>query len=186
MPSVLQALTWEDIKDLPESAGRTEIVDGELVLSPTPSRRHQEAATNLGVVITPFVKRHKLAKFYSSAVHVILAPHVNFEPDLCFVARGRTDLGPPPALDGPPDLAIEILSPGNRRHDLVTKLRNYEQYGVREYWIVDLDSERISVYKLLNDRYAEPESFGPGEAVDSTVLAGLGLDPADVFGDLDF
>ena len=86
MSSALKNLTWADIRDLPEDAGRTEIIDGELYFAPVPSERHQRIATALGAAIYPHVRRLGLGKFYSSAVHVILAPHVNFEPDLCFFA----------------------------------------------------------------------------------------------------
>lgn len=182
MSSVLHGLTWEDIKDLPETAGRTEIVDGELVLSPAPSSRHQEIATALGALIYPFVKRNRLGRFFSSPVHVILAPRVNYEPDLCFVAAERAELLEGPALVGPPDLAIEILSESNPAHDKVTKLRHYEQYGVREYWIADPQAEHITVYSLdTRGRYEKLGDFAPGQPTSSRILDGLKLDPADVF-----
>ena len=101
MPVVAKKLTWDDIKDLPEDAGRTEIVDGDLVMAPAPSYRHQHIATALGAKIYPFVKEHTLGKFFSSAVHVILADHVNYEPDLCFVADSRLDLLKAPVIQGP-------------------------------------------------------------------------------------
>ena len=67
MKSVMvKRLTWNDIKDWPESQGRTEIVDGELVMSPVPSHRHQWICTELGVAIAPFVKARDLGVFFSN------------------------------------------------------------------------------------------------------------------------
>ena len=183
MPVIAKKLTWDDIKDLPEDAGRTEIVDGDLVMAPAPSYRHQEIATALGAKIYPFVKTRGLGKFYSSAVHVILADHVNYEPDLCFLSVARLDLIRSPVIKGPPDLVIEILSDRTRKrkHDTVVKFHHYEQYGVREYWIVDPRDDRIRVYSLQDGAYLSLGGFATGELLESRVLSGLDLDPAEIF-----
>ena len=181
MPVIAKKLTWDDIKDLPEDAGRTEIVDGELFMAPPPSDRHQEIATALGAKIYPFVKTRGLGKFYSSAVHVILADHVNYEPDLCFLAAARLDLIRSPVIKGPPDLVVEILSDRTRKYDTVVKFHHYEQYGVREYWIVDPREDRIHVHSLHDGSYISLGGFSSGELLETRVLAGLNLDPAEIF-----
>ena len=181
MPVIAKKLTWDDIKDLPEDAGRTEIVDGDLVMAPAPSYRHQDIATALGAKIYPFVKEHTLGKFFSSAVHVILADHVNYAPDLCFVADSRLDLLKAPVIQGPPDLIIEIMSESNRTHDTVVKFSHYEQYGVREYWLVDPRDDHIHVYSLQQGSYVSLGAFAAGGRVETRVLEGLDLDPAEIF-----
>ena len=85
MATVPHLYAWDDIKDWPESAGRTEIVDGDLVISPTPSGPHQQICTRLGATIGLFNNDDKLAQFYSCPLHTILDTHVHYEPDLCFV-----------------------------------------------------------------------------------------------------
>lgn len=184
MASVLQNLTWDDIKNLPETGGRTEIVDGELVMSPTPNFRHQKIAGRLGLRIAPFVETQALGEFGLLPLHVILAPHVHYEPDLWFVRADRVALIEANYINGAPDLAIEILSPGNREHDLVVKLRDYERYGVGEYWIVDPDSETILVYRRDDDAsevFLPPQTVSVGASVESPLFPGFRLDPADVF-----
>ena len=181
MPVIAKKLTWDDIKDLPEDAGRTEIVDGDLVMSPAPSSRHQRIATALGAKIYPFVRQKQLGEFFSSAVHVVLAQHVNYEPDLCFVSHGRLDLVQELVIEGPPDLIVEIMSESNRAHDTVVKFHHYEQYGVREYWIVDPRDDRIHVHSLQDGSYISLGAFATGELVKTRVLSGLDLDPAEIF-----
>ena len=110
MSVATKKLTWDDIKDFPEYHGRTEIVDGTLVMSPVPSGRHQEICTLLGAHITPFVRSRDLGKFYSSPLHIVLAEHVNYEPDLCFISKHRLANPIGAAFFGPPDLIIEIIS----------------------------------------------------------------------------
>ena len=72
------------------------------------------------------------------------------EPDLLFVSNERRDvLGK--WIHGAPDLVVEILSPGTRRTDEITKRRLYERVGVREYWIVDGEIEVVKVYRRRDD-----------------------------------
>lgn len=181
MNVAIKKLTWDDIKEWPECQGRTEIVDGELIMSPVPSDRHQEISTLLGIQIGLFVFPRRLGKFYSSPVHVVLAEGVDYEPDLCFISADRLHILQPPVIKGPPDLIIEIISESNRTHDTVVKFRDYERFGVREYWIVDPRDEHIRIYGLDADKYALLGVFARGEKIVSRVLAGIELDPAQVF-----
>jgi Uma2 family endonuclease len=177
----VRKLTWDDLKDLPEDARRTEIVDGDLVVSPTPSYYHQSIATALAAKIYPFVKQKALGEFFGSAVHVVLAEHVNFEPDLCFLATANLDRLQSPVIAGPPDLIIEIISESNRTHDTVVKVQNYERYGVAEYWLVDQREQHISVWSLEQGRYVSLGAFAAGRQLRTRVLTGLELDPAEIF-----
>jgi Uma2 family endonuclease len=177
----VKKLSWDDIKHLPETAGRSEIVDGDLIVSPPPFDHHQEIATALAVAIYPFVRRNRLGKFYGAPVHVVLAEHVNYEPDLCFLAAKNLDRLRSPIIVGPPDLIIEVISEDNRTHDTVVKFRDYERYAVSEYWLVDPRERHVSVFVLEEGRYAPLGVFPSGSPVQTRVLAGLQLDPAEIF-----
>ena len=183
MATALHLYTWNDIKDLPESAGRTEIVNGDLIMSPTPAGSHQRICTELGATIAPLVKRRDLGVFYSSPFHVIFDAHVHYEPDLCFVSKDRLDIIQENYINGPPDLIIEVISEGNRTHDTVVKFRHYEKYGVKEYWLVDQRDRLISVYALRDSKYERLGAHAPGDSLHSEVLPNLSFDPASVFPD---
>ena len=181
MPVIAKKLTWDDIRDLPEDAGRIEIVDGDLVVSPSPSWSHQGIATALGAKIYPFVRDNKLGRFFSSPVHVVLSQHVNYEPDLCFLSRDRLDLLQGAVIMGPPDLVIEIVSDDNRTHDTVVKFRDYARYGVAEYWVVDPRDQLIRVCSLAGSSYQDVGIFTAGETVSTNKLSGLILNPKEIF-----
>ncbi len=183
MSVAVKLLTWEDIKDLPESHGRTEIVDGEFVVSPTPGSRHQVICSRLGFHLIRFVGENRLGTVYASPIHVILAEHVHYEPDLCFIARRSGSIIQESYIDGPPDLVIEVISESNRTHDTVVKHRDYALYGVSEYWLVDMRDEVISTWRLRDQAYELLGRARRGESVLTNVLEGLKLDPADVFDD---
>ena len=180
MSVAAKRLTWDDIKDWPEDAGRTEIVDGELVMSPTTATRHQEICTYLGAEILLFVRQHSLGLFLSSPMHVILATHLHYEPDLCFITNQRRHIVKEKFIDGPPDLIIEVISESNRTHDTVVKFRNYAQHGVTEYWLVDPRDNEISTWRLEGDGYVLLGRARPADRVVTDVLSGLELDPGSV------
>ena len=180
MPTAVRKLSWEDIKDLPETAGRTEIVDGELIVSPTPATRHQQVCTELGIELGLFVRNHDLGTFFSSPIHVILDEHVHYEPDLSFVAKACVSIIGEKYIEGPPDLIVEVISESNRTDDTVVKYEGYERYGVAEYWLVDPREEHIRVYSLQHGRFVPLGIFSAGDRVSSNVCAELQLDPANV------
>ena len=173
-------LTWDDIKDLPEDAGRTEIVDGELVLSPTPASRHQRICTLLGVAIVPFITKRDLGWMFASPMHTILAAHAHYEPDLCFIRKNRLSIIKEKFIDGPPDMVVEVISESNRTHDTVVKFNDYARYGIEEYWLVDPREEEISTWFLSGGEYELLGRGRRGDRVTTRVLEGLDLNPDDV------
>lgn len=84
-------------------------------------------------------------------------------------------------VEGPPDLVIEVISESNRSHDTVVKYRDYERYGVREYWLVDPREQHIRVYGWEGGRFVLSGVFGPGDKVSTRIFEGLSLDPAGIF-----
>lgn len=173
-------LTWEDIKDLPGD-GKTELIEGELIMAPTAGPPHQRIGTKLTVEIHPFVEEHGLGEFFGRDTHVVFDDHNHLEPDLCFIAKDRLSIVKGSYVEGPPDLVIEILSNSNRNYDIQVKYRYYERYGVREYWLVDPRDQSIAVYVLEQGRYQLLGDFRAGQIVRTRVLEGLQLDSARVF-----
>lgn len=179
MTTAVHKLTWEDIRDFPETAGRTELVAGELIVSPIPATRHQEVCTKLGIELGLFVRDRDLGTFFSSPTHVILDKHVHYEPDLSFVAKERGLIIAENYIEGPPDLIIEVISESNRTYDTVVKYESYERYDVSEYWLVDPREQHIRVYSLQSSGFVPLGIFSAGDRVESKVFAELHLDPAD-------
>jgi Uma2 family endonuclease len=100
------------------------------------------------------------------------------EPDLMFIAEARLDIIKPSHVDGPPDLIIEIVSPESQGRDYGIKLNEYEQAGVREYWIIDPLRDDVLFYQL--DDEGVFRRFAPDEkgTYHSVILPGLKLEVA--------
>ena len=158
--------TTEDIYALPEGT-RAELIDGQLYYMAPPNRRHQELAGELFGSIREYIRSNNgSCRPYIAPFAVFLnADNRNYvEPDISVICdRNKlTDKG----CNGAPDWIIEIVSPGSRRTDYFTKLFKYRTAGVREYWIVDPEKNRITVYNF------ETEDTGDYTFADS-VQAGI-------------
>lgn len=173
MPVAAKTYTWDEIKDWPESAARTELVEGELVVSPTPGRSHNYAASRLALILGAWVFDHQLGEFFAQPFSVVLAPDLTFEPDLCFVSKEREELIGEQAITGPPDLVVEIVSESNRTHDTVVKFEKYALYGVREYWLVDLRERTVSTWREADGAYQLIGRATGQEHVTTDVLSGV-------------
>lgn len=136
---------------------RADWVDGEIILMASPaSIDHQNAGGFIYSVLRTYVEEHNLGQ-------VVFAPYVmkmaaisrGREPDLLFIQRDRLGLLTRNYLDGPADLAVEIVSPESNRRDRKEKFAEYAQAGVTEYWLIDPDHRTAEFYYLGADgKYA--------------------------------
>jgi len=103
-------LTYEDYRALPEDGRRYELLEGEIQISPSPSTRHQRISRNLEVLLHLHVQQHGLGEILDAPVDVILDRGTVAQPDLLFVSTPRLAIISERGIEGPPDLAVEILS----------------------------------------------------------------------------
>lgn len=143
--------TTADIYTLP-AGERAELIDGKIYMMSPPNRRHQFIAGKLFNAISNYISSK------GGSCEPYIAPFAVFlneddknyvEPDISVICDKAklTDKG----CVGAPDWIIEIVSAGSRRMDYSIKLFKYRTAGVREYWIVDADKNRITVYDLAHD-----------------------------------
>ena len=178
--TLADALAWDGRE-------RIELIDGHPVMMAPPSRVHQAISGELFGQFWAYL-RGKNCKVYHAPFAVRLFEESGeppesvdtlVEPDLVVVCD-------PDKLDdmgcrGAPDLVIEILSPSTRRHDRMTKFNLYQQAGVREYWIVDPDSQDVQVFVLEGGRYFV-RGYGTAEgSLKPSVLEDCTIDLSLVF-----
>lgn len=147
--------TTEDIYNLPEGT-RAELIDGQIYYMAPPSRKHQSIAGKLFAAISHYIEsKDGICEPYIAPFAVFLNENnKNYvEPDISVICDKNklNDRG----CTGAPDWIIEIVSPSSRRMDYYIKLFKYRAAGVREYWIVDPDKNRIMVYNFDNEDTAD-------------------------------
>ena len=131
---------------------RLELVDGEIIVSPGPIPRHSFAIVALGRILSTYVDENELGELLMD-VDNIFGDHDVRRPDLLYFRKSRRHLIGEKAIEGPPDLAIEVISPGSERTDRRDKFTQYASGGVKYYWIVDPKQQRVEAYVLRAGKY---------------------------------
>ena len=137
-----------------EPIQRYELVDGELLVTPSPTDRHQRIVGELFVLLREYVKRHRLGEVRLGPARARIVENARFEPDLFVVPAVDQRLPRADERITPLSLVVEVLSAGSARHDRITKRRFFQSHGVPEYWVVDGESEAIEVWRPDDARAA--------------------------------
>ena len=176
-------LTYEDYVLIPEDGQRHEIIDGEHYVSPAPSVPHQDLVVELTIRVGGFVKAHRLGRFLVAPTDVLLSIYDVVQPDLFFISSERAAIAQEKNVQGAPDLVIEILSKGTLQLDRGPKLKAYERWGVREYWMFDRFQRGVLPWKR-SGRSLRPQPFlsaAAGDVLTSPLLPGFELPLAEIF-----
>lgn len=163
-PSV--KFTYEDFLHFPEDGKRHEIVDGEHYVTPAPTLNHQRVSVRLVGMLWSYLVQHPIGEIFTAPCDVVLSDLDVVEPDLLFVSHERAGILTAQHVRGAPDLVVEILSPGTRKTDEVTKRKLYERFGVQEYWVVDPELDAIKVYRRVEGAFVRVEELS-AEASDT-------------------
>jgi Uma2 family endonuclease len=165
---------------------RYEYIAGELVVTRFSSPRHQEVIGRLLFLMYPFAKAHQLGRVCLGPVDIVFAIGDLMAPDLAFVRRDRHAIISERAIEGPPDLIVEVVHGVTEDRDRGIKRERYALFGVPEYWIVDPWKAQVDLFRL---------SEGPESS--TTLTAGtfewrpvsdgptLTIDVAELFKNLD-
>lgn len=173
-----KALRWTsaDLDLLPEDNKRYEIVDGDLYVSRQPSLEHQMVCLQTASLLQAWTLQTNLGRAFI-APGVIFADDDDVVPDVVWISLKR--LGPSwrasPHLHVPPELAIEVLSPGptNEGRNREAKLKLYSRRGVDEYWIVDCQEHAIEIYRRNGRKLALTVTLREDEVLESPLLPGF-------------
>jgi Uma2 family endonuclease len=169
---------------------RVELIKGKIFkMSPAPSRLHQQISVCISsklfnylnskpcqVYTAPFDVRFPMESKADKDIYTVL------QPDICVICDSSKldDRG----CIGAPDIIIEILSPGNNKKELLNKYNVYEEFGVKEYWIVSPTDKTFLKYTLNNlGKYQPSKLFTLSEEIYSEVLPGFVLNLDEVFED---
>lgn len=183
MPN-LDLWTRDQVLALPDDGNRYELFGGELLVTPSPSPRHQALVAELFHAIGIYLREGRLGFLYTSPSDLTLDGHQVAQPDL-FVILGPT-IGNLRWKDLPtPALVIEVLSSTTARYDRQVKRHWYQRTGIPEYWIVDPDARVVERWTLTEDRPQildqvltwQPLARSPALRLDLPELFSLALGP---------
>lgn len=170
-------MSAEEFLALPPDGCRYELLDGVVIVSPSPLPNHQLVAGEIVDQVRPYVRAQKLGVVLQETDIQLTkrtsGRHVVYRPEIVFIRaehvpkiKGRIDVVP--------DLIVEVISPGYRSYDTVTKRTDYEAAGVGEYWIVDPQLEEFLFLRLVDGKYVEVAAGG--DVFESVVVTGFKLE----------
>ncbi|MCL2520429.1 MAG: Uma2 family endonuclease [Spirochaetaceae bacterium] len=175
MNEVMQSkyLTVEDYYNLPyKETARSELEQGLLLMSPSPSGKHQQIYFGLGRQLQNYFDNKSCVVLPDYDVQLFEDEDTIYQPDLlvlCDLSK-YTDQ----RIIGAPDFIIEVASPGSEKNDLGKKRLNYERAGVKEYWVVR-NPYLVHVYLLNDGKYTETV-YRNEQIIKTTVFADLAID----------
>jgi len=172
--------TYQDYLFLPEDK-RYEIIEGELIMVPSPGFNHQIVSGNLEFLLRQFVREKKLGIVLDAPMDVILSQENVVQPDILFICKQRINTITEKNIQGAPDLVIEIMSPTTREKDSILKRKLYAKFGVRELWLVDLEKREIKVFTLKKANFEMVGLYCEDEIPISPILPGLKIPLQEVF-----
>ena len=176
-------LTYRDLVAMfPEQdLVRRELVGGELLVSASPARRHQAAVARLVGALLAYARTHG-GEVIPGPFDVYISERDVLQPDLIFVRGEHLDRLEERFIRQAPDLVVEVSSPSTRTLDLTTKKALYERVGVPEYWYVDLEAERVELYRAGPGGFGSPSIVGRGGSLTPPHLPGFRIAVDEVLG----
>lgn len=166
--------TFTEFMELIPEDQKADLLEGVIFMASPENSEHNKLLRWLTMVLGSFIEARGLGELTINKVAYRLSDRSAPEPDLGFVAAQRVDRIKPGYVDGPPDLAVEIVSPDSIDRDYEYKRARYEAGGVGEYWIID-PLERTATF-LVREGERFVERTPRDHVYRSRVLEGLELD----------
>lgn len=169
-------LEYSDLQVTPDDGRRYELVRGELLVTPSPTTRHQRVSKRLFLHMVEYFESRSIGEVLYAPVDVILTNQDVFVPDLLVVADAETVSRR--GIERPPLLVVEILSPSTRGQDRGVKAQRYAELGVLHYWIVDPEATRVECYRLADGVFETRIDAQDETTIEHPDFEGLVLDVA--------
>lgn len=172
--------TYQDYLLTPEDK-RYELIDGDLLMTPSPTSRHQSIIGKLYQKLQHFIEDRKLGKVLLSPLDVVLSNEDVVQPDLLFISQDNLKKVTEKNIQGAPDLVVEIISPGTEQRDRVIKRKLYGRFGARELWLVDPAAKNVEVIGWQGSEFTTLKTY-PAEAdFKSPLLEGFTFKVSELF-----
>ena len=173
--------TYADYLLTPDDV-RYELIDGELILAPTPIPLHQRIGMRFTNRMGPFIEEHDLGELLAAPMDVHFSDTNVLQPDILFISNERSHIIGETNIQGAPDLVIEIASPSTEDRDRGVKQELYALFGVLEYWRAYPITQTVEVLRLETGQYVSVGVYGPGATLSTPLLPGLNIDLDEIFG----
>ena len=177
----------EEFQTQPPSEQPCYIIDGEVIMPPSPRRIHQAIIHNLDVLLGAFAARNGAIRVFPSPLDVVIrkSPLRVRQPDLLVMSEARCELAGGIDADGPitvaPEMVVEVLSPSETRKSIDDKIADFQEIGVQECWLVSSDNKTVEVLSLDPVQVRSVATYDVDQVVQSISFESLTVPVIDIF-----
>ena len=182
MATTTDVYTFRDYLNAVDEHRKAHLLDGMIVMESPASLRHEQIVSFLNFLLVGFVSEKELGIVLGSHAAFRLKGHNAVQPDVAFISNERLHLATTHYFNGPPDLAVEIVSKGTRKLDYERKKNAYERAETPELWIIDYLERRADFFTLSKGTF-QPLPLERGRLASSRVLPGFQVDVRWFFSD---
>jgi Uma2 family endonuclease len=166
---------FEDFCEMVREDQKADLIDGVIYMASPENPDANKLFLWLASIMNIYARKKKLGEVYGSRVAFKLDEEHGPEPDIAFILTEHLDRVKRGRVEGPADLAVEIVSPESVERDYDHKRELYEEHGIPEYWIIDEMEETVTLLRLKRGKYREVRP--KKGALHSEVLSGFWLRP---------
>jgi Uma2 family endonuclease len=167
-------MSYEEFLATDFESKHVEWVNGKAIVMSPSNQQHQSINRFLGKLLGIFVSERKLGVMFEETFQMKTGPDLpGREPDIMFVSNAHKKRLKKTYLDGPADLAVEIISPDSVARDRGEKHEEYEKGGVREFWLIDPKRKTADFFVLNKGGTYQPAPLDADGVFHSTVLKGV-------------
>ena len=165
-----RSLTYDDLQKMREKRDeRLELIEGEIIVTPSPSPMHQLVVHRLAVLLDRAIVESGVGLVLESPLDVFLATRNVLQPDLIVLLPDRIHLFGSARVESAPSLAVEIISRSTSDYDRAAKRTLYARYGIPEYWLVDPDAETVTIFSDPEDGRYRGQQTTNDVAISATI-----------------
>ncbi|MDW8144743.1 MAG: Uma2 family endonuclease [Roseiflexaceae bacterium] len=174
--------TVADYERLPDDGQRYELIEGSLHMAPAPNPDHQAASLRIAHYLFTFIEIAGHGRVFTAPIDVELSSLTVVQPDVVVLLRGGAATITAQRIVGPPDLVVEVVSPGTASYDRREKRDLYAAAGVREYWIADPGHRAVELLTLEGAVYRAEHVYRGQAIIPSLVVPGWNVATDLLFG----
>lgn len=179
MSATTHFMTAEELRDLANEPFRHELIKGELLTMPLPKLQHARVCANLTMLLLQHVRANHLGEVYAEAGFKLESnPDTVLGPDVSFVNEARTEKRGDDYYSGSPDLAVEVLSPGDRIGKIEQKVNLWLQAGARSVWLINPRHRTVEVVSANGERRIFRDT---DELADDDTVPGFRVAVSEIF-----
>lgn len=181
MATQTKLITYDDYRTLPNDGNQYEVIGGELIMAPSPKTIHQRILRKLLARLNDYVEKSNAGEVFCAPMDVVLSMKDIVQPDLFYVSNERSDIISENNIIEAPDLVIEIISESTKTLDQTRKKTLYEKYGVKEYWLVYPDNEKVEKFILQGETLVLEDELIQAETLNSKTIERFSLQLSEIF-----